>query len=287
MTRDEFFDVYGHLRPGTYDILSPRYDQVENFFKDKKYVTSLTSERDPINAFSKQSLDNITCALENLDWDDLSAEELLNYCAEAIKAREYSKFIFTRAVSDILELIANQAASVGVPREVISFLRIDEIVSRDQNLSAEAAYWKSRYHGRAIEHQLNMAIRLPMILHDTDGVYVIPFQISQPNFVTNNRIQGDIVLLTNERVETDISGKIVLIENADPGFDWIFAHDISGLITKYGGVNSHMAIRCTEFDIPAAIGCGEQCYETLIQSRGVEIDCERGLIRPIDGALSW
>ena len=29
----------------------------------------------------------------------------------------------------------------------------------------------------------------------------------------------------------DISGKIVLIENADPGFDWIFGHSIVGLIT--------------------------------------------------------
>ena len=29
---------------------------------------------------------------------------------------------------------------------------------------------------------------------------------------------------------------------------------IKGLITKYGGVNSHMAIRCAELSVPAAIG---------------------------------
>ena len=49
-----------------------------------------------------------------------------------------------------------------------------------------------------------------------------------------------------------------MIENADPGFDWIFGSKILGLITKYGGVNSHMAIRCAELEIPVAIGCGEQ-----------------------------
>ena len=37
---------------------------------------------------------------------------------------------------------------------------------------------------------------------------------------------------------------IVLIENADPGYDWIFSKNIKGLITKNGGINSHMSIRC-------------------------------------------
>ena len=59
------------------------------------------------------------------------------------------------------------------------------------------------------------------------------------------------------------------------------------LITKYGGVNSHMAIRCAEFNIPAAIGCGEQRYEILRQLEELEIDCERGVLGPSHGALSW
>ena len=32
------------------------------------------------------------------------------------------------------------------------------------------------------------------------------------------------------------------------------------LITKYGGANSHMAIRCSELNIPAAIGVGEKNF---------------------------
>ena len=47
---------------------------------------------------------------------------------------------------------------------------------------------------------------------------------------------------------------IVVIENADPGFDWIFSHKIKGLITKFGGINSHMSIRCEELNVPAIIG---------------------------------
>ena len=78
-----------------------------------------------------------------------------------------------------------------------------------------------------------------------------------------------------------MAGKIVIIEGADPGFDWIFSQKIAGLITKYGGANSHMAIRCAEFGLPAAIGCGEQKFEQLLKSNHVHLDCSSGLIEPI------
>ena len=58
-----------------------------------------------------------------------------------------------------------------------------------------------------------------------------------------------------------ISNKIIAIPNADPGFDWIFSHNIAGLISQFGGANSHMAIRCAELGIPAAIGIGDKLYE--------------------------
>ena len=70
--------------------------------------------------------------------------------------------------------------------------------------------------------------------------------------------------------------KIVAIPNADPGFDWIFSHNIAGLITQYGGANSHMAIRCAELGIPAAIGVGDKIYENLKEGN-IMLDCQKGL----------
>jgi phosphoenolpyruvate-protein kinase (PTS system EI component) len=74
-------------------------------------------------------------------------------------------------------------------------------------------------------------------------------------------------------VDQQIAGTIVLIENADPGFDWIFSHEIAALVTKYGGANSHMAIRCAEFGIPAAIGCGEAIFSRLSAAGLARLDC--------------
>ena len=42
---------------------------------------------------------------------------------------------------------------------------------------------------------------------------------------------------------------IVLIENADPGMIGYFQKISKGLITKNGGINSHMSIRCQELNI--------------------------------------
>jgi len=76
-----------------------------------------------------------------------------------------------------------------------------------------------------------------------------------------------------------VDGKIVLIESADPGYDWIFSRSILGLITRFGGANSHMAIRCAEFGLPAAIGCGEQIFERAREAMSVELHCAEGVIK--------
>ena len=71
---------------------------------------------------------------------------------------------------------------------------------------------------------------------------------------------------------------MILIENADPGYDWIFTKNPAGLITKYGGIASHMSIRCAEISLPAAIGCGEILFEQLVLSSMVLLDCENNQI---------
>ena len=80
-----------------------------------------------------------------------------------------------------------------------------------------------------------------------------------------------------------INNSIILIENADPGYDWIFTKKPKGLITKYGGVASHMAIRCAEMGLPAAIGCGEILFEKLISASRVMLDCKNNQIIVLDG----
>ena len=102
------------------------------------------------------------------------------------------------------------------------------------------------------------------------------------NFITKKSICGEIIILnSNDFSNNDIDGKIVLIENADPGFDWIFSHKIIGLITKFGGVASHMSIRSAEFNLPAAIGCGSTIYDYVKNSKKIEMNCATEQIKRI------
>ena len=43
-----------------------------------------------------------------------------------------------------------------------------------------------------------------------------------------------------------------------------------------------MAIRCAEYGIPAALGCGEQSFYKIINAKKVILDCKAEKIEPIN-----
>ena len=122
---------------------------------------------------------------------------------------------------------------------------------------------------------INSRIKLPQLIYDESAPFIIPHIVSSPNFVTKKIITGKIIFLRDDdSFKIDIHNKIVLTENADPGFDWIFQKKIKALITKYGGANSHMTIRCAELDIPAAIGIGDKKFDELLKTKNqIDLDC--------------
>ena len=71
----------------------------------------------------------------------------------------------------------------------------------------------------------------------------------------------------------EVEGKIVFVQSADPGYDFLFSKRIGGLITQFGGANSHMAIRCAELGIPAVIGVGEKNYTVWSRYSKITLDC--------------
>ena len=276
-----FMNRFGHLRPGTYDILSPRYDQIKNFASSIKN-NKVFNKNDifVLNDYQRKSIELI---LKEENMSDISVDNLLNYFSEAIKGREYGKFIFTKSVSSILELIANFGEKNNLNRECMSFIPLSKLLNLSQAsiVDSHHDYLNKVAENHIQKHKITNAIRLPQLLFDEAGVSIIPFQVSQPNFVTNKKIISDIVYINSRIVDIELNDKIILIENADPGYDWIFSQRIAGLITKYGGANSHMSIRCAEFDIPAAIGCGEQRFESLLKSNKISLDCFSGLIQKL------
>jgi len=129
-------------------------------------------------------------------------------------------------------------------------------------------------------HDLTCAIELPPLIRSDRDFDCFERPSTLPNFVSQGRVTAEICVLPDEKINGTVrlKGKIVVIPRADPGYDWLFAHRICGLITQYGGANSHMAIRAAELSLPAAIGVGEGVFERLATARIVVLDCTAGKI---------
>ncbi|MGD2171000.1 MAG: PEP-utilizing enzyme, partial [Gammaproteobacteria bacterium] len=281
LPRAEVMSKYGHLRPGTYDILSQRYDQMPEFgSRANEAAVAQTRGKFELDAGKRARIDALLLA-EGFDGFDTG--DLLTYIQNATAGREFGKFVFTRSVSDMLEQIAAFGEQHGLSRDEMSHLRVDSLFDVATSSGEGSIQQRLRQIAQTEKekHELSVAIRLPQILFDEAGVHVVPFQVSHPNFITRKKITAESVHLHTDGPAPSLAARIVLIENADPGFDWIFSQNIGGLITKYGGANSHMAIRCAEFGIPAAIGCGEQRFDLLTRAEQIDLDCAAGLINVV------
>tara|TARA_B100001175_G_scaffold251358_1_gene218700 strand:- start:10911 stop:13277 length:2367 start_codon:yes stop_codon:yes gene_type:complete len=270
----KFNKKYGHLRPGTYDIMSKRYDE-KNYFdfnrkkKDKKNKFKFN--------FTKTQRRKIEKLLLRDKFNNINFDILINYIKNSIAAREYSKFIFTKSVSQILSIITNYSKAKKIKTKYIANLPISYLSKK--NITIKDLKKLSSMNEKL--HKITQSIKLPQIIHKETSPFIAPFQINIPNFITTKKVEGLIKIVSSETLDDKIDNKIVLIEGADPGYDWIFTHKIKGLITKFGGANSHMAIRSSEFGIPAAIGCGENIYNNLIINDFLILNCEDKTIKPI------
>jgi len=112
---------------------------------------------------------------------------------------------------------------------------------------------------------------LPPLIVEPDDVLAFVQPALQPNFITQKAVVAPVAGGTDP--SRSLSGTIACIESADPGYDWIFSRGVAGLVTAYGGVNSHMAIRAGELGVPAVIGAGEQLYRRWSAARRLSLDC--------------
>src|SRR5208283_11679 len=125
LSKAEFLARYGHLRPGTYDILSPRYDEAPDLYFDWSSAKPARAAT-PRFALSIEQLRRIEQLLKEheLDIDVLS---LIEFIKAGIEGREHSKFVFTRSLSDALSLIRQLGEEHGLSAEDCAFLNYEAI----------------------------------------------------------------------------------------------------------------------------------------------------------------
>lgn len=271
VSRENFLKIYGHIRPGTYDILSKRYDEAfGEYFGDNMALNIEEKTKDFL--FSPEQLSRIQLELEE-NGLLISAEELLDYIKASIEGREYLKFVFTKVVSKILQLIEELGIRVNISRNDMAYLDISVVKQLYVDLYAGdiRTAFMANINDNKKQYQTAIRLKLPSIIVNPEDIYSFYLLEEEPNYITQKSVTADIVILTEK--DYNVEGKIVCIQAADPGYDFLFSKRIGGLITQFGGVNSHMAIRCAELGIPAVIGVGEKNYAEWSQYKRITLDC--------------
>ncbi|MBT6109387.1 MAG: phosphoenolpyruvate synthase [Rhodospirillales bacterium] len=278
LSREVFLADYGHLRPGTYDILSPRYDEAPDQYFDWSNQNNREHTTSTPFRLTLAQMDRIEALLaEHGLVHDVSG--LFKFIRGGIEGREYAKFVFTRSLSDVLSLFGNLGEDYGFSTEDCSYADIRIIKEMLTNShSAKDILARSIENGRE-RHKTAQYLSLPPLITRPEDAWSFFHPPQHPNFITQKSTSGPVVSVTEPDISKKLAGAILMIENADPGFDWIFSHPIAGFITKYGGANSHMAIRAAELRIPAIVGTGEMMYADCSRSTELHIDCSNRQIQ--------
>lgn len=279
LSRQAFLKKYGHLRPGTYDITSLRYDEAPDLYFDRKKGAGQQGHAAQEFRLSLKQLNELK---KNLSENGLTNDvlELMDFIKTVIEGREYGKFVFTRNLSKAIQLIGSMGQREGIGVEDCAFLNIRtiyELYASSKDVRAGLLY--SIKQGKR-DYGMTQTITLPPVIIEPEDALRFYYPDSEPNFITSGKARGDVCLMdgASDRV-SGLEGRIVLIPSADPGYDWIFSHEIAGFLTMYGGANSHMAVRAGELGIPAAVGVGEKQFLQYRNAQALEIDAQGKMIQ--------
>lgn len=274
LSKEAFLKRYGHLRPGTYEITSKRYDEAfEDYFSSPMPASvhsgGTNERRFQLTSEEQRQIDNLLVK-EQIECD---ACGLFEFFKSAVVERENAKFIFTRNLSLILKLITQMGERFGFTPEDLAhldFSLISSLHSLLEHFDLKVILAENIERNRQC-YSVTSKFLLPHLILNADDIYSFSVSEGQPNFISLGEVEDQVIL--EEAIHSSNGKGIVFIRSADPGYDWLFSYPLSGLITMYGGCNSHMAIRCAELGLPAVIGAGEHNFKRWSASSRIRIDC--------------
>ena len=210
--------------------------------------------------------------------------DLFFFTKKSIQLREFTKSVFTKAIDEIFNSLIKLGKEINVKRQDFEFLSIKTIIKHYNYLDSDKLFKIIKDEIKMNKNNFSKTeyIKLPDVIIKSDDIYCHYKVNNDGNFITNRNIINEIIFFKSKLNFNMLNNKIVFIENADPGYDFLFSYNIKGLVTKYGGANSHMAIRCLEEDIPACIGLGEKKFEEFKNKKKIEINCNQKNINIIE-----
>ena len=195
LSKEHYLKKYGHLRPGSYDILSLNYANRKDLF-DGTPTKEIDHKKDFIlTSIEKSSFQTL---LTEHGFENFKPADIFNYAKKAIIGREYAKFVFTKHLSEIIENTSDWGKYENFPREKLAMLTISDVLSvlfapltDDKKTFFENKIKKAEYN-----FSIASSFKLSYLIRSVRDIYIVPMQRSAANFIGNKRIEAQVVLLT-------------------------------------------------------------------------------------------
>lgn len=260
---EDFDEKYGHLRISICDIRAHSYRKL---YSDLETVRQydLTKGDKVAKALDR---DVIAKALDESELD-VDVDKLINFINSASELADSYRFEYAKSIGLVLDIIARLGELIGIDTEDMSYLEIQDLNSyhsRDSYVQIIEAR-RNMYHAYSY-------LVLPDVIINVGDLDVIDIDEEIPDYITDQCVSGEIAYYDEDH-NVDITGKIVLLSKVTLAYDWIFTKNIKGIITKKDTKDSRIAKRCMELNIPAALGCGEKLFNTVIMMNRVSLDCK-------------
>ena len=269
LSKKNFLYKHGHLRPNTYEITSLNYRDGYDVYFDKSNYKNFNVNN---FKFSNEQIKKIKSFIKKSNLR-LSIDEFYQLLKNSIKFRELSKYYFSKSIDQIFEILKFISIRHNISVEELSYIKIQtiqELYYELNNVDVRSILLDDIKKNKT-NHNFNATVPLPDSIYNAKDIFAFSKDENKINFVTQKKVSGNIIKFNQYKLK-DIKNKVVCIESADPGFDFIFSHKIKGLVTMYGGANSHMSIRCMELGIPAAIGVGKTKFDKITKSNFINLD---------------
>ncbi|MFH8293297.1 PEP/pyruvate-binding domain-containing protein [Streptomyces sp. NPDC018059] len=274
--RETFLRRYGHLRPGTYDILSPRYDESDGQYFDWSSPASTVPD-EPAEFHLDAGRARKVGQLLAEHGMPASAGDFLDFVRGSVAGREYAKLQYSRVVSEILTQARMIGERLGLTPADLSYVPVDALAACTGDRKKDRSRLAAAVAQGRDAHEVTMSLHGPALLCGPEELVSFTALDVEPNFVAHARVVAPVA---DVDAGDPLDGAIAMIPAADPGYDWIFTHNIVGLVTAFGGANSHMAIRALELGLPAVIGAGDTRFQQWLAADSLEIDTSNRLVRP-------
>ena len=260
----DFDSKYGHLRISICDIRAHSYRKL---YSDLETVRDFDATQ--VERLSKGlDRDVIAKALDESDLN-LDVDKLINFINGASELADSYRFEYAKSIGLLLDIIARLGELIGIDKEDMSYLEVQDLDgyhSRDSYVQTIEAR-RNMYHAYSY-------LVLPDVIINVGDLDVIDIDEEVPDYLTDECVSGEIAYY-DEGHSVDVAGKIVLLSKVTLAYDWIFTKNIKGIITKKDTKDSRIAKRCKELNIPAALGCGEKLFNSVLMMKNIVLDCNK------------